>query len=81
VIKVIDETPRTESSNLFEENPESKKNSLRKILGTTNHHPRRAIAYKFPAEQSSTQILSVDFQVGRSGIITPVANLKPIKLS
>ncbi|MBO4204124.1 hypothetical protein J5893_04890 [bacterium] len=40
--------------------------SLRDILGHTNHHPRWAIAYKFPAQQASTQILRVDFQVGRS---------------
>ncbi|GHW02683.1 DNA ligase [candidate division SR1 bacterium] len=53
----------------------------REILGETNHHPRRAIAYKFPAQQASTQILSIDFQVGRSGIITPVANLQPVELS
>ncbi len=53
----------------------------RKILGSTAHHPRRAIAYKFPAQQVATQITSVDFQVGRTGIITPVANLQPVQLS
>ncbi|MDR2191153.1 MAG: NAD-dependent DNA ligase LigA [Candidatus Peribacteria bacterium] len=53
----------------------------RQLLGSTMHHPRWGIAYKFPAEQMSTQILSVDFQVGRSGIITPVANLRPVKVS
>jgi len=54
---------------------------LRKILWSTNHHPRWQIAYKFPAEQISTKILSVDFQVGRSWIITPVANLESVNLS
>ena len=53
----------------------------RNKLGTTAHHPRRWIAYKFPAEQISTQIESVDFQVWRTGIITPVANLVPVQLS
>ena len=55
--------------------------SLRKILWATQHHPRWAIAYKFPAQQASTQILSVDFQVWRTWIITPVANLQPVQLS
>lgn len=55
--------------------------SLRQLLGATEHHPRRAIAYKFPAQQVVSQILSVDFQVGRTGIITPVANLQPVQLS
>lgn len=53
----------------------------RKILWTTQHHPRRAMAYKFPAQQMSTKINSIERQVGRSGIITPVANLEPVQLS
>ncbi len=54
---------------------------FREILWATAHHPRRAIAYKFPAEQETAQILSVDFQVWRTWIITPVANITPTKLS
>lgn len=54
---------------------------LRQLLGQTHHHPRWAMAYKFPAQQASTQILHIDFQVGRSGIITPVAQLSPVQLS
>ena len=54
---------------------------IREIVGSTDHHPRRAVAYKFPAQQISTQIESVDFQVWRTGIITPVANLTPVQLS
>lgn len=56
-------------------------NNLRRIIWYTEHHPKRAIAYKFPAEQVSTQIKSVEFQVWRTWIITPVANLEPVNLS
>ncbi len=50
-------------------------------VGWTEHHPRYAIAYKFPAEILTTKILSVDHQVGKTWTITPVANLEPINIS
>lgn len=53
----------------------------RDILGNTHHHPRWAMAYKFPAKQITTRIVSVDYQVGRTGVITPIANLEPVELS
>lgn len=55
--------------------------SLQKGLGYTAKTPRWAVAYKFKPEQALTKVESIDYQVGRSGAVTPVANLIPILLS
>ena len=60
-----------------------KVNSLRqqRSLGYTAKSPRWAIAYKFKAERESTRLLEVTFQVGRTGAVTPVANMEPVQLA
>ncbi len=49
------------------------------ILGTTLKSPRWAVAYKFPARQATTTVIAIDVQVGRTGVLTPVAKLVPVE--
>lgn len=55
--------------------------ALHDQLGTTAKSPRWAMAYKFSAESAVTRLLSVSYQVARTGVLTPVANLEPVQLS
>ncbi|EMC14842.1 NAD-dependent DNA ligase LigA [Streptococcus mutans N66] len=55
--------------------------ALQEALGFTAKAPRWAIAYKFPAEEKTAEILSVDWTVGRTGVVTPTANLTPVQLA
>ena len=50
-------------------------------LGFTSKFPRWAIAYKFKSEQVTTKLIDITYQIGRTGAITPVANLQPILLN
>jgi len=53
---------------------------LQEKLGMTTHHPRWAIAFKFKARQASSKLKSVEFQVGRTGAVTPVAKIDPVQV-
>ena len=55
--------------------------ALRGRLGTTGHHPRWALAYKFDAPEGVTTLLGIDVQVGRTGRITPVARVAPVQIA
>jgi DNA ligase (NAD+) len=54
--------------------------ALQDKMGMTTHHPRWAIAYKFKARQATSKLLKVEFQVGRTGSITPVAKIQPVPI-
>ncbi|HEX6916036.1 MAG TPA: NAD-dependent DNA ligase LigA [Chitinophagaceae bacterium] len=53
---------------------------LQEVMGMTTHHPRWAIAFKFKARQATSVLRSVEFQVGRTGAITPVAKIDPVPI-
>lgn len=54
---------------------------LQKQIGSTTHHPRWAIAFKFKARQATSKLIKIDFQVGRTGSVTPVAKIDPVHIS
>ncbi len=55
--------------------------ALQEKCGFTSHHPRWAVAYKFTARQATTKLLNVEYQIGKTGTITPVAKLSPVALA
>ncbi len=54
--------------------------SLQEKLGITSHHPRWAIAFKFKARQATSKLIDVQYQVGRTGAVTPVAKIEPVQV-
>jgi len=54
---------------------------LQQKCGSTSHHPRWAMAYKFQAKQAQSKLLAVEYQVGRTGAVTPVAKIEPVALA
>jgi DNA ligase (NAD+) len=54
---------------------------LQEKCGSTSHHPRWAIAYKFKARQATSKLIDVEYQIGKTGSITPVAKIEPVQLS
>jgi DNA ligase (NAD+) len=81
VIKTIDEFEKQRDSLPYEiDGMVIKVNdlALQEKLGMTSHHPRWAIAFKFKARQATSKLLAVEFQIGRTGAVTPVAKIQPV---
>lgn len=55
--------------------------NMQERCGSTSHHPRWAIAYKFAAKQAQSKLIDVEYQVGRTGAVTPVAKIEPVPLA
>lgn len=55
--------------------------ALRRVIGEGTSTPKWAVAFKYPPEEKKTKLLSIDIQVGRTGVLTPTANLEPVKLA
>ena len=55
--------------------------SMRKTVGEGTSTPKWAVAYKYPPEEKKTKLISIDVQVGRTGVLTPTANLAPVRLA
>lgn len=54
---------------------------MQQQVGSTSHHPRWAIAYKFAAKQAQSKLIDIEYQVGRTGAVTPVAKIEPVRLA
>ena len=54
---------------------------MQEQCGSTSHHPRWAIAYKFAAKQAQSKLIDIEYQVGRTGAVTPVAKIEPVRLA
>jgi len=54
--------------------------AMQEEMGSTTHHPRWAVAYKFKARQATSKLIAVEFQVGRTGAVTPVAKIEPVPI-